>query len=62
MRPLEDRVEVLITNDDVDEAWQLRDVDAVLAPYLQQIRQLDAQLLEALIDTQQGPGPASPSP
>ena len=60
MRPLEDRVEVVISGEDVDEAWQLRDVDAVLAPYLPLLRQLDAQLLEALIDTQQGPGPAGP--
>jgi NAD(P)H-dependent FMN reductase len=60
MRPLEDRVEVVITNDDVDEAWQLRDVDAVLGPYREQVRQLDARLLEALIDTQEGPGPDGP--
>jgi hypothetical protein len=35
-----------------DEDWQLRDLDTTLRPYLQQVRQLDAQLIEALQDTQ----------
>jgi NAD(P)H-dependent FMN reductase len=51
MRPLEDRLEIAITNDDVDENWQLRDLDATLRPYLGQVRQLDAQLVKALEDT-----------
>jgi NAD(P)H-dependent FMN reductase len=53
MRPLEDRIEIVITDGDVDEDWQLRDIDATLRPYLKQVRQLDAQLLDALEDTQQ---------
>jgi hypothetical protein len=32
---------------------QLRDLDATLGPYREQVRQLDAQLVEALVDTQQ---------
>ena len=35
MRPLEDRLEIVITDDDVDEHWQLRDLDATLRPYLE---------------------------
>jgi hypothetical protein len=53
MRPLADRLEILITDLDVDEQWQLRDLDATLRPYVAQIRRLDAQLLEALTDTQE---------
>jgi NAD(P)H-dependent FMN reductase len=53
MRPLKDRLEIVVTDKDVDEHWQLRDVDATLAPYREQVRQLDAQLIEALTDTQQ---------
>jgi NAD(P)H-dependent FMN reductase len=52
MRPLKDRLEIVITDEDVDEDWQLRDLRATLRPYLQQVRQLDAQLVEALMDTQ----------
>jgi hypothetical protein len=37
----------------VDEDWQLRDLDATLRPYLEQVRRLDAQLLDVLEDTQQ---------
>jgi NAD(P)H-dependent FMN reductase len=53
MRPLKDRIEVAIADDDVDEAGQLRDLNATLRPYLAQVRQLDAQLVEALKDTEQ---------
>jgi NAD(P)H-dependent FMN reductase len=53
MRPLSDRLEIVITGDDVDEHWQLRDLDATLGPYSEQVRQLDAQLVQALMDTQQ---------
>jgi NAD(P)H-dependent FMN reductase len=53
MRPLEDRLEIVITGEDVDEDWQLRDLDATLGPYREQIEQLDAQLVEELMDSQQ---------
>jgi NAD(P)H-dependent FMN reductase len=52
MRPLADQLEIVITDDDVDENWQLRDLNATLRPYLQNVRQLDAQMVEALEDTQ----------
>jgi NAD(P)H-dependent FMN reductase len=52
MRPLKDRLEIAIADEDVNEDWQLRDPSATLRPYLQQVRQLDAQLVEALTDTQ----------
>lgn len=62
LRPLEDRLEIVITDDDVDEDWQLRDLNATLHPYLEQVRQLDAQLVQALKDTQQSePSPAGSS-
>jgi NAD(P)H-dependent FMN reductase len=52
MRPLEDRVEIAIPAADVDEEWQLRDVDATLRPYHERLRQMDAQMVQALEDTQ----------
>jgi hypothetical protein len=52
MRPLEDRLEIVITDEDVDKDWQLPDPSATLRLYLQQVRRLDAQLVEALTDTQ----------
>jgi len=52
MRPLEDRLEIRITGEDVDEQLQLKDVAAMLKPYMKQARRLDEQLLEALLDTQ----------
>lgn len=55
MRPLESRLEIVIGEDDVDERWQLTDAHATLRPYLPQVRQLDAELLEALTDTQESP-------
>ncbi|WP_459754111.1 NADPH-dependent FMN reductase [Streptomyces sennicomposti] len=32
MRPLDDHLELVITDDDVDDAWQLKDVNATLPP------------------------------
>lgn len=51
MRPLEDRVEVVITDDQVDSQWQLKDLEATMCPYRDQLRLVDAQLLEALRDS-----------
>jgi NAD(P)H-dependent FMN reductase len=51
MRLLESRIEIVITDDKVDENWQLRDINATLLPYLGQVKELDAQLVEALGDT-----------
>jgi NAD(P)H-dependent FMN reductase len=52
MRPLPDRLEIAIAGEDVDEDWQLRDLNATLGPYREQVRRLDAQLVEALTDMQ----------
>jgi NAD(P)H-dependent FMN reductase len=52
MRELPDHLEVVITDDDVDEDWRLRDVDAVMRPYQAQTRVIDTQMVEALEDTQ----------
>lgn len=52
MRPLQTRVEVVITDDQVDQDWQLTDVDATMQPCAKLIRQLDAEMIEALEDSQ----------
>jgi len=52
MRVLDDHVEAVITDDDVDEDWQLKDIDATLRPNLPLIRKIDGELVEALDDTQ----------
>ena len=52
MRQLDDRLEVVITDDDVDQNWQLNDLEALLHPYRSRIRTIDAQMVEALEDTQ----------
>ena len=52
MRELPDHLEIVITDDDVDEDWQLRQVDAVMRPYRARARAIDAQMVEALDDTQ----------
>jgi NAD(P)H-dependent FMN reductase len=53
MRPLQDRVEVVITGDQVDSQWQLKDVEATMSPYRDQLRQVDAEMVEALQDSQE---------
>lgn len=52
MRPLPTRLEVVITDDQVDQDWQLTDLAATMRPYAKLIRQLDADMLEALEDSQ----------
>jgi NAD(P)H-dependent FMN reductase len=52
MRKLDDHLEVIVSDDDVDENWQLRDLETLMHPYRAQIRTIDAQLVEALEDTQ----------
>lgn len=52
MRQLDDRLEVVITGDAVDENWQLRDLEALMHPYRAQIRAIDAQMVDALEDSQ----------
>jgi hypothetical protein len=52
MRQLDERLEVFVTDDDVDENWQLRDLEALMRPYRARIRTIDARMVEALEDTQ----------
>ncbi len=52
MRPLDHHVEIVITDDDVDEAWQLKDLNATMRPYRAQTRAIDAEMVEVLTDTQ----------
>jgi NAD(P)H-dependent FMN reductase/DNA-binding MarR family transcriptional regulator len=53
MRELENHLEVVITKDDLDEQWQVKDIAGLLQPYLEQIRTLDAQMSEALTSAPQ---------
>jgi NAD(P)H-dependent FMN reductase len=52
MRPLGTRIEVAIADDHVNQDWQLTDVAAAMGPYASLIRQLDAEIIEALQDSQ----------
>lgn len=52
MRELGTHLEVFITDDDVDEDWQLRDLDAVMHPYHPLAKAIDVEMIEALEDTQ----------
>ncbi|MEU0936248.1 NADPH-dependent FMN reductase [Embleya sp. NPDC005971] len=52
MRPLEDHLELVTTDDDVDENWQLKDVNATLHSYRDHVRKLDEQMTAALKDDQ----------
>jgi hypothetical protein len=52
MRELPDHLEVVITDDDVDEDCRPLDCEAVLRPYRAQTRAIDTPMVEALEDTQ----------
>jgi NAD(P)H-dependent FMN reductase len=52
MRELDDHLELVITDDDVDEDWQLIDVDATLRSYRPQLKVIDDQMSEAIKDSQ----------
>ena len=52
MRELGTHLEVFITDDDVDEDWQVRDLDAVMRPYHPLAKVIDVEMIEALEDTQ----------
>jgi NAD(P)H-dependent FMN reductase len=52
MRRLEGRVEVVITDDNVDANWQLTDLEATMGPYREQFQQIEAEIIEALEDDQ----------
>ncbi|MFI9381530.1 NADPH-dependent FMN reductase [Kutzneria sp. NPDC052558] len=48
MRTVDQQLELVVTEADVDEDWQLKDVDATLRPYRDQVRAVDAQLVGAI--------------
>ena len=47
LRELPAHLELVITDDDVDDEWQLIDIEATLSPYREQVRAVDAQLAAA---------------
>lgn len=54
MRPLDDHLEVAIGKADVDDNWQVKDLEAIIRPYLGQTRTVGAQMLAALKDAEGG--------
>jgi hypothetical protein len=48
MRELDDHLEVVITEEDVDGEWQLKDIERTLRPYVAQTRTIDVQMVDAL--------------
>lgn len=48
MRLLDDHLEITITFDDFTNEGQVKDLDAVLTPYRDQLRQISHQMLDAL--------------
>lgn len=48
MRVLDDHIEAVISEDDIDENWQLKDVAATLDPNRPKIRRIDTQMSDAL--------------
>lgn len=52
MRILDSHLEFAIGDADVDENWQLKDVEATLRPYREQTRAVAVEMLEALKDGQ----------
>jgi NAD(P)H-dependent FMN reductase len=54
MRELPAHLELVITGDDVDDDWQLIDIETTLSPYREQIRAIDAQLAATFDDEQDG--------
>ena len=52
MRTIEQNLELVVTDADTDEQGQLTDVAATLHPFTDQVRAVDSQLTEALVDDQ----------
>ena len=48
MRELDRHVEAVITREDLDDDWQLRDIGVTLQPYVEQVRAIDVLMTEAL--------------
>ncbi|MFB7719531.1 NADPH-dependent FMN reductase [Nocardia sp. NPDC056100] len=53
MRALDNHLELAIGDNDVDDTWQIIDVEATLHAYREQVRAIGEQLIEALKDDQQ---------
>jgi NAD(P)H-dependent FMN reductase len=56
MRELADHLEIVIGEDDVDEEWQLKDLDGLLSLYREQTRAIDREMVAAL-SAPEGSGP-----
>lgn len=52
MEPLDTHVEAIIAADDIDDNWQLRNVETTLNPTHAQLATINEQFTEALDDTQ----------
>jgi NAD(P)H-dependent FMN reductase len=48
MRELADHLEIRITEDDLDDRWQVKDLNGLLSPYEEQARAIDREMVEAL--------------
>ena len=48
MHQLDDHLKVKIIHDDVDDDWQLKNLPALMAPYCDRVRTLDAKMVLAL--------------
>lgn len=48
MNILEDHLEIVISEEDIDEGWQLKGLVAVMEPYVEQTQRIDAQMVEAI--------------
>jgi NAD(P)H-dependent FMN reductase len=48
MRELDDHLEVVFTEEDVDEESELKDLESTLRPYVAQTRTIDVQMVDAL--------------
>jgi NAD(P)H-dependent FMN reductase len=48
MTSLDDHLEVIITKEDLDDEWQLLDLDATLRPYVGQLRNIDLEFATVL--------------
>jgi NAD(P)H-dependent FMN reductase len=48
MRELGRHIEAVITVDDLDGAWQLRNIEATLGPYAEEVRAIDTLMAEAV--------------
>ena len=48
MTELADHLEIVISENDVDETWQFKDLDGLLSPYREQTRAIDQEMVTAV--------------